>query len=64
MRDLVAALGLAVAIEGLVFASFPDAVKRAMMDAAQSPRERMRLVGLGSAVLGVAVVWAARRFLT
>ena len=64
MKDLVAALGLAIAIEGLVFASFPDAVKRAMMQAAASPRERMRIVGLGSAVLGVVVVWAARRFLT
>lgn len=61
MRDLVAALGLALAIEGILFASFPDAVKRAMMDAAASPRDRMRLVGIVSGVLGVALVWAARR---
>lgn len=61
MRDLIAALGLALAIEGILLASFPDAMKRAMMDAAASPRDRMRLVGIVSAVLGVAAVWAARR---
>jgi len=63
MRDLVAALGLALAIEGLLFASFPDAMKRVMLDAGGSPRERMRLVGIASALAGVAVVWLARRFL-
>jgi uncharacterized protein YjeT (DUF2065 family) len=59
--DLVAALGLALAIEGILLASFPDAMKRAMMDAAGTPRDRMRLVGIVSAVIGVLVVWAARR---
>ena len=62
MRDLVAALGLALAVEGILFASFPDAIKRAMLDAAASPRDRMRLVGVVSAALGVVIVWAARRF--
>jgi uncharacterized protein YjeT (DUF2065 family) len=62
MAELVAALGLALAIEGIVFAAFPDAMQRAMRDAAESPRERMRLVGIISAALGVVIVWAARRF--
>ena len=62
MADLVAALGLALAIEGLVFAAFPEAVRRAMLDAAETPRERMRLVGIISAALGVVIVWAVRRF--
>ena len=62
MADLVAALGLALALEGLVFAAFPEAVRRAMLDAAGTPRERMRLVGIVSAVLGVAIVWSVRRF--
>lgn len=61
MRDLVAALGLALAIEGLLFASFPDAMKRMLLDASASPRERMRLVGIASAVIGVGVVWIVRR---
>jgi uncharacterized protein len=62
MADLVAALGLALALEGLVFAAFPEAVRRAMLDAAETPRERMRLVGIVSAVLGVVIVWSVRRF--
>ena len=62
MRDLVAALGLALAIEGILFALFPDAMKRVMLEASGSPRDRMRLVGVASAVGGVAVVWLARRF--
>ena len=62
MADLVAALGLALALEGLVFAAFPEAVRRAMLDAAETPRERMRLVGIMSAVLGVVIVWSVRRF--
>lgn len=62
MRDLVAALGLALAIEGLLFASFPDAMKRALQEAAESPREHMRLIGLVTALLGVAIIWAMRRF--
>lgn len=61
MRDLIAALGLALAIEGILLASFPDAMKRAMMEAAGSPRERMRLVGIVSAIVGVLAVWVARR---
>jgi uncharacterized protein YjeT (DUF2065 family) len=63
MSELIAALGLALAIEGILFASFPDGMKRAMMDAAEAPRERMRLVGLSSALLGVALVWAARHLI-
>ncbi len=62
MRDLLAALGLALAIEGILCASFPDAMKRAMMDAAASPRDRLRIVGIASAVTGVAIVWAVKRF--
>jgi uncharacterized protein len=61
MTDLVAALGLALAVEGLLFAAFPDAVKRAMIDAAESPSDRLRLVGIVSAVAGVVIVWLARK---
>jgi uncharacterized protein YjeT (DUF2065 family) len=63
MKDLVVALGLALAIEGLLFASFPDAMRRALLQAAESTREHMRIVGLVTALLGVAIVWVVRRFL-
>jgi uncharacterized protein len=60
VSDLIVALGLALAIEGILFAAFPDAVKRAMQDAAQTPSDRMRIVGIGSAVIGVVIVWVVR----
>jgi uncharacterized protein YjeT (DUF2065 family) len=60
MRDFLAALGLLLVVEGIVFAAFPEAVKRAMAEAAQSPADRMRLVGLVSAVVGLVVVWFVR----
>jgi len=63
VKDLVAALGLALAIEGLLCAAFPGAMRRAMQEAAQSPMERMRVVGLLSAAAGVVVVGVVRLLL-
>jgi len=61
MLDLVAALGLALAVEGILFAAFPDGARRAMYEAAHTPSNRMRLVGIVSAVVGVVISWAARQ---
>ena len=60
MADLIAALGIALAVEGLLFAAFPEGVRRAMLDAAHTPSDRMRLVGIVSATIGVVIVWLAR----
>lgn len=62
MLDLIAALGLALAVEGLLFAAFPDGMRRAMYEAAHSPSDRMRLVGIISAVVGLGVIWVVRQF--
>ena len=56
----IAALGLALAVEGILFAAFPDGMRRAMSRPPHSPSDRMRIVGIVSAVLGVAIVWAVR----
>ena len=61
MLDLVAALGLALAVEGILFAAFPDGVRRAMYEAAHTPSDRMRLVGIISALIGLVIVWAVRQ---
>ena len=61
MVDLIAALGLALAVEGLLFAAFPEGVRRAMYEAAHTPSDRMRLVGIISAIAGVVIVWGARQ---
>ncbi|MGO4705688.1 DUF2065 domain-containing protein [Microvirga sp. 2MCAF38] len=62
MLDLIAALGLALAVEGILFAAFPDGMRKAMYEAAHSPSDRMRLVGIVSALAGVAIIWAVRQF--
>jgi uncharacterized protein len=60
MTDFLAALGLVFIIEGLVFAAFPRAARRAAVTMAQTPDEALRVVGLLSAVLGLIVVWLVR----
>jgi uncharacterized protein len=60
MADLIAALGLLLAIEGLTFAAFPGAARRAAAEIAQAPEALLRGIGLASAVLGVLVLWWVR----
>ena len=60
MDDFLAALGLLFALEGLVFAAFPAAAKRAMLSMAETPESAMRMVGVVSAVFGVVIVWLVR----
>jgi uncharacterized protein YjeT (DUF2065 family) len=60
MSDFLAALGLVFVIEGLVFAALPAHAKRAMMSVLETPESTLRVIGLGSAVIGLLVVWLAR----
>jgi uncharacterized protein YjeT (DUF2065 family) len=60
MADFVAALGLMLVLEGLTFAAFPGAARRAMAMLMEAPETSLRMAGLVSAVLGVLVVWLAR----
>jgi hypothetical protein len=60
MTDFLAALGLVFVIEGLVFAAFPEAARRAAKAMTQMPDQGLRLVGFLSAVLGLAILWLVR----
>jgi uncharacterized protein YjeT (DUF2065 family) len=60
MTDFLAALGLVFVIEGLVFAAFPDAAKRAVAAMVDTPDQGLRLVGLLSAVFGIVMLWLVR----
>ena len=60
MSDFVVAIGLVFVLEGLLFAAFPGAAKRAMVSAAETPEQVLRLIGLLSAVLGMAAIWLIR----
>ena len=60
MSDFVVAIGLVLAIEGLVFASFPGAAKRLAANALDTPDGSLRIAGVVSAILGVLIVWLIR----
>jgi uncharacterized protein len=60
MADFLVAFGLLLALEGLLFAAFPDVAKRAMASVLESPDNVLRIVGVVSAVLGVILIWAVR----
>jgi uncharacterized protein YjeT (DUF2065 family) len=60
MSDFLAALGLVFVIEGLIFAAFPEAAKRAMDSVLQTQDMSLRLIGIGSAIVGLALLWLVR----
>jgi uncharacterized protein YjeT (DUF2065 family) len=60
MFDFLAALGLVFVIEGLIFAAFPGPAKRAVASVLETPEPTLRIIGIGSAVIGLAVVWLVR----
>jgi uncharacterized protein YjeT (DUF2065 family) len=60
MKDFLVALGLFFAIEGLFFAAFPGAAKRAVTAVLESPDAVLRVVGIASAVIGVVLIGVVR----
>ena len=60
MNDFIAALGLVLVIEGVVFALFPEGLKRKLIAALEMPATTLRAVGLFAAVTGLAIVWMVR----
>ena len=59
--DFLIGFGILLVIEGLLFAAIPAWMRRAMKSALASPDNMLRIVGLGSAVLGLILIWAVRR---
>jgi uncharacterized protein YjeT (DUF2065 family) len=60
MSDLFTALALAVALEGIVYALFPDGMKRMMAIAMEQPSSTLRVAGLSLSTLAVGLVWLIR----
>ena len=60
MTDFLVALGLVFAIEGLLFAAFPGMTKRAMAHVFETPDNVLRIVGIVSAAIGIALIWIVR----
>jgi uncharacterized protein YjeT (DUF2065 family) len=60
MAEFLTALGLVAVIEGLVLALAPLHLERVLEALNRMDEATRRGLGLGLAVLGVAVVWAVR----
>jgi len=60
MRDFLVAIGLVLAIEGLMFAALPGTAKRLAASALEVPDGALRIAGVLSALLGVLIVWSIR----
>lgn len=56
VAGLLAGLGLVLALEGLVYAAFPDAVRRALIALAQLPEATLRGLGLAIAAGGAILI--------
>lgn len=60
MQDFLVAIGLVLAIEGLIFAALPGIAKRLAATALEAPEGALRITGVVSAALGVVLVWLVR----
>jgi len=60
MTAFVTALGLAIVIEGVCYALFPDAMKKMMLQVIGQPISTLRMFGIGAAIAGVAIIWLVR----
>ena len=60
MDDLVAAFGLFLVIEGVLYVLFPEFAKRVMAAGLTMPSSRLRSFGLVVVIAGVFVVWLIR----
>lgn len=60
MSDLVAALGLVLVLEGVVYGAFPGLAQRLAAQATETPEQVLRLAGLAAIATGVGIVWLVR----
>ena len=60
MWDFIVAIGLVLALEGLLFAAFPEAAKQAMANVLETPDHILRGIGIACAVIGILVIWLVR----
>lgn len=62
MSDLLAALALALVIEGLLYAAFPNEMKRMLAALMALPASNLRIGALVCAGFGLALLWVVRGF--
>ena len=60
MKELLLALCLAMVLEGMVYALFPNGMRRLMHAFFEAPEAAIRLTGLGTAAVGLGLIWLIR----
>ncbi len=60
MSDFLAALALALVIEGLLYAAFPEQMKRMLATLMALPVSYLRMVALACALAGLVLLWIVR----
>lgn len=60
MSDFLAALGLVLVFEGLVYGGMPNMAKRLAAQVVEMPEGALRAAGVTAMIAGVLVVWLAR----
>lgn len=60
MHDFLAAMGLVLVVEGLIYGGFPRLAKRLAGEVLSMPENALRIAGLVAIALGVGVVWMVR----
>ena len=60
MTDLLTAFGLVLVIEGLLYAAFPEQMRRMVVAILELPGSALRMGGLVAACSGLLIVWLVR----
>ncbi|AZO00385.1 DUF2065 family protein [Mesorhizobium sp. M9A.F.Ca.ET.002.03.1.2] len=60
MQDFLAAIGLVLVVEGLVYGGFPGLAKKLAGEVLSMPENALRIAGLVAIAVGVGVVWLVR----
>ena len=60
MSDFLAAMGLVLVVEGLVYGGFPGLAKRLATEVLGMHENVLRIAGLVAIAAGVAIVWLVR----
>ncbi len=57
MIDLITALALAIVLEGLLYAAFPEQMKRALASLLELPNAKLRTAALAFAAVGLIILY-------
>jgi uncharacterized protein YjeT (DUF2065 family) len=57
MQHFLIALALAIALEGILYAAFPDGMKNMMRRALEIPSSNLRAGGIAAAAVAILAIW-------